>query len=401
MRELLTPRDEADLVEIVAVARAAHIRLAIEGRGTRAGLGHPVEAERCVSLAAMTGITLYEPAELVLTARAGTPVCEIEAALAANGQELAFEPMDHSAIYGTTPRSGSVAGMVAVNASGPRRIKAGAARDHLLGFRAVNGLAESFKSGGRVMKNVTGFDLSKVIAGAHGTLAILSEVTLKVLPRAETEETVAILGLDDGTAGRLMREASGTSLEVSSLAHLPEGGPFAGTPATLLRLEGPKVSVASRKADLVARFRDLGAVEILDETASRGLWGEIREAAPVARRAGSLWRVSVAPSDGPALVAALVAQGLPLVSHLYDWAGGLVWLALEGAAAPIASRLRAAVDRLGGHATLVRGSRDDRASVPVFHPQPQALAALSARVKAAFDPDGLFEPGRMTGGGAG
>jgi glycolate oxidase FAD binding subunit len=398
MRELLTPRDEADLVEIVAAARSAHSSLAVEGRGTRARLGHAVEAERAVSLAAMTGITLYEPAELVLTARAGTPLSEIEAALAANGQELAFEPMDHSAIFGTAQRSGSIAGMVAVNASGPRRIKSGAARDHLLGFRAVNGLAQSFKSGGRVMKNVTGFDLSKVIAGSFGTLAILSEVTLKVLPRAETEETVAILGLDDVAAGRVMREASGTSLEVSSLAHLPEGGPFAGTAATLLRLEGPKVSVASRKADLAALFRDLGAVEILDEAASRALWAEIREAAPIVHRPGSLWRASVAPSDGPILVATLRANGLPLAAHFYDWAGGLVWLAFEGPAAPVAAPLRAAVGRLGGHATLVRGSEADRAAVSVFHPQPPALAALSARVKAAFDPDGLFEPGRMTGG---
>ena len=398
MREVLTPRDEADLVEIVATARASASPLAVEGRGTRAGLGHPASPTRVVSLAAMTGITLYEPAELVLTARAGTPLSEIETALAAEGQELAFEPLDHSAIYGTAPRSGSVAGMVAVNASGPRRIKAGAARDHLLGFRAVNGLGESFKSGGRVMKNVTGFDLSKVIAGSFGTLAMLSEVTLKVLPRAETEETVAVLGLDDASAGRVMREASGTSLEVSSLAHLPEGGPFAGTSATLLRLEGPKVSVASRKADLVARFRDLGAVEILDAAASRGLWAEIREAAPVARRDAGIWRVSVAPSDGPALVAALTTQGLPLVGHLYDWAGGLVWLAFDAPATTIAAPLRAAVDRLGGHATMVRGSQDDRASVPVFHPQSPALAALATRVKAAFDPDGLFEPGRMTGG---
>ncbi len=398
--EVLTPRDEADLVEIVAAARAARTPLAVEGRGTRRDLGTPVETEKRVSLAAMSGITLYEPAELVLTARAGTPLADIEAELARNGQEFAFEPLDHSAILGTSPRAGSIGGTVAVNACGPRRIKSGAARDHLLGFRAVNGFGESFKSGGRVMKNVTGFDLSKVIAGSWGTLAIMTEVTLKVLPRAETEETVAILGLDDAEAGRAMREASGSSLEVSCLAHLPDDadGPFPGRASTLLRLEGPKVSVASRKADLIARFRDLGAAEVLCEDASRAAWSRIREAAAVARHPGSLWRVSVAPTDGPRLVAALAGLGLPLVGRLYDWAGGLLWLAFSGPAEAIAAPLRGEVDRLGGHATLLRATADERRRLPVFHPQPPALAALSARVKAAFDPDGLFEPGRMTGG---
>ncbi|NLH82622.1 MAG: FAD-binding protein, partial [Phyllobacteriaceae bacterium] len=348
-------------------------------------------------LADLSGITLYEPAELVMTARAGTPLAEIRATLTANGQALAFDPIEHTSLFGHAPGTGSIAAAFAINASGPRRPKVGAARDHLLGFRAVNGLGESFKSGGRVMKNVTGFDLSKLVCGSFGTLAVLSEVTFKVLPAPETTETVAILDLDDEAAGRLMREASGLPQEVDAGAHLPASadGPFPGRAATLLRLDGPAASVASRRDDLVTRFRTRGPIEILDAPASATLWAEVREAAPIAAHPGPVWRLSLAPSDGPALVTALRAKNLPLLAHAYDWSGGLVWLAFEKDAGPLAAAIRAEVDRLGGHATLVRACDAERAAEPPFHPQPGPLAALAARVKAAFDPDGILSPGRM------
>lgn len=391
------PRDEADLVEIVRAARDARTTLAVEGRATRRALGRPVEAAATLSLAGLTGVDLYEPAELVMTARAGTPLSEIRATLAARGQELAFDPIEHTALFGHAAGTTSIGAAFAINAGGPRRPKVGAARDHLLGFRAVNGLGESFKSGGRVMKNVTGFDLSKVVCGSFGTLAALTEVTFKVLPRAETTETVAILGLDDATAGAVMREASGLPQEVDAYAHLPAGtaSPFADRAATLLRLDGPPVSVASRRADLLARFGTKGETAVLEAGASRALWEAIREAAPIAARPGPVWRLSLAPSDGPKVVAALRALDLPLLSWFYDWAGGLVWLAFEGNAGPLAARIRAEVDRLGGHAMLVRACEAERRAEPVFHPQPAPLAALAGRVKAAFDPDRLFSPGRM------
>ncbi len=391
------PRDEADLVEIVRAARGARETLAIEGRGTRRALGRPVEADATLSLAGLSGITLYEPAELVMTALPGTPIAEIRATLAARGQELAFDPIDHATLFGHEAGTGSIGGAFAVNAGGPRRPKMGAARDHLLGFRAVNGLGEAFKSGGRVMKNVTGFDLSKVVCGSFGTLVAVSELTFKVMPRAETCETVAVLGLDDEAAGRLMREATGLPQEVDAAAHLPAGvdGPFHGTSVTLIRLDGPAVSVASREADLVARWRGLGETEILGEDESRALWASLREAAPIVGHAGAIWRLSLAPSDGPAVVAALRDAHVACDAWFYDWAGGLVWLAVAPWAGPEAERIRAVVDRHGGHATLVRASEADRAAVPVFHPQPAPLAALAARVKSAFDPEGLFSPGRM------
>mgnify|MGYP001765984091 CR=1 FL=1 len=395
---ILTPRDEADLVDIVRDARATKTPLEILGRGTRRRLGRPVAAPNTVDLSALSGITLHEPSELVLTARAGTPLAEIHAALAAANQELAFEPVEHAALFGHVPGAGSIGGLVGVGWGGSRRLKLGAARDHLLGFEGVNGLGERFKSGGRVMKNVTGFDLSKLVTGAFGTLAMLTTVTLKVLPRPETEETVAILGLDAADGLALLREISGSPQEVSCLAHLPAGaqGPFGETSATLLRLEGPAVSVASREADLTARHRGRGAIEILGEDASRVLWRDLGEARPIADGDTQVWRISVAPSAGAGVVAAMRAAGVPLAGHFFDWAGGLVWAAVEASADAHAAAIRGAVAAVGGHATLVRAEAGVRAVVPVFPPQPAALAALSGRVKSAFDPERLFNPGRMT-----
>ena len=396
----LTPRDEADLVEIVHEARATKAPLEIVGRGTRRVLGRPVAATTTVDLSGLSGIVLHEPSELVMTARVGTPLAEIRARLAAANQELAFEPPDLAALFGHDRGTGSIGGVVGVGWGGSRRLKVGAARDHLLGFEGVNGLGEPFKSGGRVMKNVTGFDLSKLVAGSFGTLAILTQVTVKVLPRAETEETVAILGLDAAAGLALLREASGSPQEVSCLAHWPAGlhGPFGDTSATLLRLEGPAVSVASREADLVARWRTRGPIEILGEDASRALWCDLGEAAPIAAGTTQVWRVSVAPSAGADLVATLTGNGVPIAGHFWDWAGGLVWLAVEPAPDAHAGAIRRAVVAVGGHATLVRASAEVRARVAPFQPQPGALAALSGRVKAAFDPDGLINPGRMVEG---
>ncbi len=397
---ILTPRDEADLVEIVGAARATRTALEIVGRGTRRGLGRPVGAVDRVDLSGLTGITLHEPSELVLTARAGTPLAEIHAALARANQELAFEPVEHTALFGHAPRAGSIGGLVGVGWGGSRRLKVGSTRDHLLGFKGVNGFGEAFKSGGRVMKNVTGFDLSKLVAGSFGTLAVLTEVTLKVLPRAETEETVAILGLGDRDGLSILREVSGSPQEVSCLAHLPSGchGPFGDMSATLLRLEGPAVSVAGREADLMARWCGRGPIEVLGEDASRALWADLGEARPIAGGDTQIWRISVAPSEGGTVVDTMRESGLPIAAHFWDWAGGLIWMAIEPSADAGAAIVRRAVDAVRGHATLVRAAETVRAAVAPFHPQPPALAALTERVKAAFDPDRLFNPGRMVEG---
>ena len=391
-------RDAADAAEAIGVANARNQPLAIVGAGTKKRLGRHAPQPRELSTRALTGVTLYEPEELVLSARAGTPLREIEELLDANRQQLAFEPMDYASLYGGATRGATIGGVIAVNASGPRRIKAGAARDHLLGFHCVTGRGEIVKSGGRVMKNVTGYDLSKLVTGSYGTLALLTEVTLKVLPKAETEQTLLVLGLDETQSLAQLRRASGTSNEVSSFAMLPAGAAPLGLDANAaaLRIEGPEISVTARRDALIAILSDSGArFETLPFAESAALWSSLRDAAPVAAHSGQIWRLSLAPTDGGRAVERLRENGAPLTAYFYDWAGGLVWLCVEPAADAHAGAVRAAVDAFGGHATLIRASDEIRARVEVFHPQPAPLAALTRRVKESFDPAHILERGRM------
>lgn len=395
-----TPTSAAETLDAVQWALSEEAPLEILGHGSKRGIGRPAQAEHAIDLSRLTGVTLYEPEELVLSARAGTPLAEIEALLKANGQELAFEPMDYGALLGGEPGRGTIGGVLAANLAGPRRLKAGAARDHILGINAVSGRGEAFKSGGRVVKNVTGYDLSKVMAGSWGTLAILTDLTFKVLPAAETETTVALRRLDDEKATAAMAAAMGSSAEVSAAAHLPElvaarvSGDLGSDAATLLRVEGFGPSVAYR----VAMLRDLfgGHVETIEAERSRALWREIRDVAPFVDGAQRpVWRISIAPSSGWRLVEALRMQAA--VDAFYDWQGGLVWLRIE--ADPEADIVRGLIRHFGGgHATLVRASAPIRAATPVFEPQTGPLGALAARLKAEFDPKGILNPGRMAGG---
>lgn len=394
--DTLKPRDEDEVLAVVRDALEEERPVEILGHGSKRGLGRPVHAKAQIDTSGLTGVTLYEPSELVMTARPGTPMADIAKLLDENNQELAFEPMDPSKLWRGNS-TGTLGGTVAVNAGGPRRIKAGAARDHVLGFRAVSGRAEIFKSGGQVMKNVTGYDLSKLIAGSYGTLAVMTEISIKVLPRAETERTFVLYGLEEASALAALREASGLAHEVSSFACLPDGA-YVGMAAgccMALRLEGPAISVDKRYENLVAHFGARGDVDDLGERASRLFWAALRDVEPLADLPGPIWKVSTAPDAGAGFVAALRAAEVPLARWYYDWAGGLVWLALEGSA-PHAEAIRGALARQGGHATLVRADAAEREATPVFQPQPGPLAALSRRVKTSFDPLLILNRGRMS-----
>ncbi len=396
-----TPTTATEVLSTVQWATGERAPLEIIGHGSKRGIGQPLQTEHTLDLSKLSGVTLYEPEELVLSARAGTPLAEIEKLLADSGQELAFEPMDYGPLHAGAPNSGTIGGALAANISGPRRIKAGAARDHVLGINAVSGRGEAFKSGGRVVKNVTGYDMSKLIAGSWGTLAALTDVTFKVLPAAEAETTLVLRGLFDDAAVAAMAVAMGSSAEVSSAAHLPEslssriGEALAGTPATLLRVEGFGPSVAYRVDHLKALF---GAAESIDTIAgdpSKAIWRAVRDCMPFADGTEKpVWRVSMAPSETHKVVMALHMQ--IAVDAYYDWAGGLAWLRIDDD--PQADLLRGLIRKFGGgHATLVRASPAYRTAIPVFEPQAPALAGLSARLKDQFDPNGIFNPGRMAG----
>ena len=403
--ETLAPADEAEARAMVAEARAAGRTLAIVGAGSKGAVGHRIEADRALTSTGLTGIVEYNPEELVIVARAGTPLADIEAALAENHQALMFEPADWGPLLGSDAGQ-TIGGIAATNLSGPRRILAGAARDALLGVRFVNGRGEAISNGGRVMKNVTGLDLVKLMAGSWGALGLITEVAFKVLPRPETEATLVIDGADAAEAARLMARAMGTSVEVSAASHLPAnvsgfalGGAHAGQPATLLRLEGFAASVAERAARLAGLLETGRGVAELDAAASRRAWTAVRNVRPFADGGtGPVWRISVAPMAGPAVVAAILdkAQG----QAFHDWQGGLIWLRLDGDD-PRAALVRGAVAANGdGHALLVRASETARADTDVFHPEPAPVAALSGKIRAALDPDGVFDTGRRPFGPA-
>lgn len=397
-----TPTTPTEMLDAVRWAVSEESPVEILGHGSKRGIGRPAQTAHAIDLSRLSGVTLYEPEELVLSARAGTPIAEIEALVKASGQELAFEPMDYGPLLGGEPGRGTIGGVLAANLSGPRRLKAGAARDHILGIHAVSGRGEAFKSGGRVVKNVTGYDLSKAMAGSWGTLAVLTDVTFKVLPAAETETTVALRRLTDEQAAQAMAAALGSSAEVSGAAHLPEliavrvlSGALTSAPATLLRVDGFGPSVAYRVAMLKDLFGAGVEIEEIGVETSRALWRDIRDVIPFADdTTRPVWRVSMAPGDAWRMVAALRMHAA--VEAFYDWQGGLVWLRMD--ADPEAEAVRGLVRAHGGgHATLVRATPSLRAATPVFEPQPAPLAALAARLKSEFDPLGLFNPGRMAG----
>lgn len=398
------PFTAADVVTAVQWAISEEAPIEIVGHGSKRGIGRPPQCEHAIDLSAMSGVTLYEPEELVLSAKAGTPVADIENLLTKHSQQFAFEPMDCSRLLNHDTRGGkggTIGGTIASNLSGPRRLKAGAARDHILGVNVVSGRGETFKSGGRVVKNVTGYDLSKLMTGSWGTLGVLTDVTIKVLPVAEMETTLVVRGLTDEHATAAMALAMGSSAEVSGAAHLPYGvtervaSDMRGADAaTLLRVEGFGPSVEWRVETLKDLLTGAGPMEEMKTWHSRALWRDIRDCAPfVDGTDRPVWRVSMAPSEAHRLVMALRMQSA--ADAFYDWQGGLVWLRME--AEPEAELLRGLIRQLGGgHATLVRASPGWRAAVPVFEPEPPALAALSERLRAEFDPKGLFNPGRMS-----
>ena len=389
------PHDEGAAAEIVRAAVGSPERLRLVGGATKAGIGRPAQDEATLSSVGLTGITLYEPAEMVVAARAGTPLAEVQALLAARGQMLPFEPMDHRPLMGTTgePTFGAVA---AANNSGPRRINAGAARDSLIGVRFVNGRGEAIKSGGRVMKNVTGLDLVKLMAGSWGTLGLLTEVTFKVLPVQERVATLAFPDLDDARAIAALSAALGSPFELTGAAHLP-AGIEGGSARTLMRIEGFSESIDYRLGELRRLLKRFGQPEIVEGEAGTTLWAGIRDAAAFAEpRSTAVWRVSVAPTRGPAVTAAIAARRD--ARWFYDWGGGLIWLATEASGDAGAEVVRAAVRAQGGHATLVRAPDAVRAAVPVFEPLAEPLMRVTAGIKAAHDPHGLFNPGRMYAG---
>jgi glycolate oxidase FAD binding subunit len=388
---------------VATIAEAARTRepLLIQGNGTKAGMLRPVQAARTLSTAGLSGVNLYAPKELIISAWAGTPLSEVEAALAEAGQHLIAEPPDLSALLGKTGRQQTLGGVVATNLSGPRRVAWGAMRDHVMGVRAVTGRAEIIRSGGRVLKNVTGLDLCKLLTGSHGTLGVITEITLKVLPAPEATGTLVLPGLDAAAGVVALSAALGSPFGVSgatwlpaeAVARVPGLSGIAGS-ATLIRIEEFTPSVAYRIGRLKDQFALDGAVT-LDTEASRAVWKDIRDARPLAARAeDAVWRISVRPSLGPSVLDRLRPHG---VGGYLDWGGGLVWLAGRADTASHAA-VEAAAQAAGGTWTLLRAPDTLRGAVRVVPDETAPLARITREVKAAMDPAGILNPGRLYAG---
>lgn len=366
---VMKPETESELADMVAGLRDP---VRIVGGGTRAISG----PEANIETGALRGISLYEPGALTLVANAGTPLAEIQAVLEAEGQQLAFEPMDHRSLLETQGEP-TIGGVVAANISGPRRIQVGACRDFLLGVRFVDGRGQVIKNGGRVMKNVTGYDLVKLMAGSWGTLGILTEVSLKVLPKPESVATLSVAVQDVGSAVEVLSAALKSPFEVTGAVYNPEDG------KALLRVEGFADSVAYRIGRLTAVLSGFG--EVTDEGDAVTLWTGIRDVHPFQGKGGDIWRLSVKPGDAAETSARVEAD-----QALFDWGGGLVWLRV-----PAGTDVRARLGEFSGHATLVRSDHATITKLGWFQPEPTTVSALTKGLRAKFDPRGLFNPGLM------
>jgi glycolate oxidase FAD binding subunit len=408
--DTLKVRDASDVEAVVRSAIASDQPLEIIGHGTRRRIGQPMATNAVLDLSALNAVTSYEPNELIITVQAGAPLADVMSLIDSKSQQFAFEPMHAASLLGI-PGHGTIGGMIAAGLAGPRRIKAGGARDHLLGAHAVSGFGDSFKTGGKVVKNVTGYDLCKLLAGSWGTLAVMTEVTLKVMPRPESERTLVLRGLDDLAANRAMTLALGSAFDVSGAAHVPgsslrpagAGLAALGSPreaVTVLRLEGITSSAAHRARTLAAALAPFGAIEILDDAASAQIWTAIRDVEPFAAGgplgAWPVWRIVCPPASGGTLGRDLARDSGGEV--MYDWGGGLIWAALPPKADGMATLVRQRTEGMGGHATLLRASDAVRSEIEVFHPQPSGLAALNERVRSSFDPKMILNRGRMKRG---
>jgi glycolate oxidase FAD binding subunit len=405
--DTLKVRDASDVEQVVRAALASEQPLEIIGHGSKRHVGQPMATNALLDLSDLNAVTSYEPTELIITVQAGAPLADVKSLIDSKNQQFAFDPINTAALLGT-PEIGTIGGMIAAGLAGPRRVKAGGARDHLLGAHAVSGFGDSFKTGGKVVKNVTGYDLCKLLAGSWGTLAVMTEVTLKVMPRPESERTLLLHGLDDVTANRAMTAALGSPFDVSGAAHLPSSafGSAAGALAglgspgqavTLLRLEGIAASVAHRAVSLGKLVAPFGAVDILEDATSATAWSSIRDVLPFAADsalgAWPVWRIVCPPASGGALGLALARDTGGDV--IYDWGGGLIWAALPPKPDAQAAFVRQRVEAAGGHATLIRASEQIRRHIDVFHPQADGLAALGERVRHSFDPRNILNRGRM------
>lgn len=401
--DILRPRDEEQLAKVIKEANEERVPLEVAGAGTKRGLGRPVNSENIVCTGAMFGISSYEPQELVITVKTGTPVRFVEETLARQGQIMPFEPLDMGPVLGLSQGEGTIGGLFATNLCGSRRVYAGSARDNILGVTAVNGQGDIIRSGSSVIKNSSGYNISKGLTGSWGTLAVMTEVTMKVLPKPEETATLIFTGLLDELAIELMSKTMKTPYEVSGAVHLQQQFTSClrdeelnrlDTPVTAIRIENFSGIVEYRLKKLKEILDSFGPIQVLNSDRSEQFWSDIKTLRMFQFTDAPFWRITTSPGKGVEIINAVKTHH-PNSVAMYDWSGGLIWLLTPFTADAGASEIHRAVINRGGNATLMRGELSLRASAEVFQPVEENIATLTRKLKAAFDPNGILNPGRM------
>ncbi|CAB3803936.1 glycolate oxidase subunit GlcE [Pararobbsia alpina] len=383
------PTNVAEVVDVIMDANAAARSLEIFGGGTKRSFGDHVFADALLDMSGLAGIEMYEPEELVIKVRAGTPMSLLRSALRKHNQHFAFEPPDYAALFGNVDAIDTIGGIVACNLSGPRRVLAGAARDSVLGIEGVNGRGEAFHSGGRTVKNVTGFDIPRLMTGSFGVLAALTSITLKIHPAPQYESTLVVSELDDSVALRTMSDLLQLPFEISAAAHL--GGERSSASVTAIRIEGFRESVMARETEIEKRLQAYTGVKKLGTDESRHFWASLKDlSAFTVDDDACIWRLSL-PCDQAASVAK--SLGGPAI---YDWGGSQVFVQSRAESMlSQADALRKRIAEAGGSASLLRATLDVRRQVGTFQPRHGALQEVGERLRRAFDPNGVLNPGKL------
>mgnify|MGYP000958514239 FL=1 len=402
-QDAFKPNSREEIAEIIKNCYKKNIPLEINGTKSKNKIGRNFQSEKTLDLSGYSGIIEYKPEELYIKVKAGTPLKEILEAIDKNNQQLAFEPIDFGFLFEGKSNGGTIGGVVACNFAGPRRFKVGSARDHVLGFQGINGKGEIIKSGGTVVKNVTGYDLCKLVSGSYGTLTVLTELSIKVLPKSESSKTLIInnpflkkaieyLGIalsssTDPSGGVFYPERFENNFVFNDLIH--KGA------LTAIRIEGPINSVDQRIGRLVKELSLLeNEYSVLDNFQTDLFWSKTRNLEVYSNLKNNLLRVIVPVSETLNVIQKLKKYE---VNYFIDWGGNLIWLELETISLKILREIKEITQEHSGYFTIIKLEEDLKASADIFTIDPIKYK-ISEKIKKSFDPKRIFNPGKMYSG---
>ena len=398
--DIYKPNNEKDLQEIIKYCFKNNLPIEIIGKGTKSLIGKKLQCAKTLDMSNISGIIDYKPEELYITVKAGTPIKTIQDELKKNNQHLAFEPVNFSELFKKDSNEGTIGGTLSCNFSGSRRFKVGSARDHILGFKGYNGTGEKIKSGGTVVKNVTGYDLSKLITGSFGTLLVLSEITLKVLPLQTDTKTIVVSGLSLEHALGILGSAISSSNDPSGAVFYPDSlrNNFVFNDLThpgsitAIRVEGSKTSTEQRINNLIQDLSLLDKnVTVIDSIQSEIFWEDTRSIKVFSKNQKNILRAVVPPSETINLINRLKSFH---PTYFIDWGGSLIWIELDYLSNQKIDQIRKRILVADGYLTVIKSPENIKSSSELFTIDPIKFK-ISQNIKKSFDPKRIFNPGKM------